>query len=127
MMPYNSFDNFLFSFPSVFIMIIFVIAVCGFIFIIIKGVKTWSFNNSQPVLDLWAKVSAKRTNVSSSMHYHDGINDHMSSTTYYVTFEVESGDRMEFVVSGHEYGFLVEGDTGKLTFQGSRYKGFVRE
>lgn len=29
-------------------------------------------------------------------------------TTYYVTFEVESRDRMELHVSGQEYGLLVE-------------------
>ena len=28
---------------------------------------------------------------------------------------------MEFSVSGREYGLLVEGDTGRLTFQGTRY------
>ena len=50
-----------------------------------------------------------------------------SSTYYYVTFEVESGDRLEYQVSGEEYGLLVEGDQGKLTFQGTRYKGFVRK
>jgi hypothetical protein len=44
----------------------------------------------------------------------------------YVTFEVESGDRMEFHVAGHEYGMLIEGDTGNLTFQGTRYLGFDR-
>ena len=49
-----------------------------------------------------------------------------SSTWYYVTFEVESGDRMEFSVDGREYAMLAEGDTGKLTFQGTRYLSFVR-
>jgi hypothetical protein len=39
---------------------------------------------------------------------------------------VESGDRMEFVVPSREYGMLVEGDMGRLTFQGSRYKSFQR-
>lgn len=48
------------------------------------------------------------------------------STSYYATFQVESGDRMELHVSGAEYGMLAEGDTGKLTFQGTRYLGFVR-
>ena len=48
-----------------------------------------------------------------------------TSTRYYVTFQVESGDRMEFSVSGREYGLLVEGDTGRLTFQGTRYLGFT--
>ena len=47
-------------------------------------------------------------------------------TTYYVTFQVESGDRMELRLSGTEYGQLAEGDTGKLSFQGTRYLGFER-
>ena len=46
--------------------------------------------------------------------------------TYYVTFQVESGDRMELTVSGSDYGMLVEGDIGKLSFQGTRYLGFQR-
>ena len=44
-----------------------------------------------------------------------------------MAFEVESGDRMEFAVQGQEYGLLIEGDYGKLTFQGTRYMGFVRD
>jgi hypothetical protein len=43
-----------------------------------------------------------------------------------VTFEVESGDRMELHISAQEYGLLAEGDMGKLTFQGTRYHGFER-
>ena len=49
-----------------------------------------------------------------------------SSTVYYATFQVESGDRMELRMSGREYGLLAEGDRGKLTFQGTRYRGFER-
>lgn len=49
-----------------------------------------------------------------------------TSTSYYITFEVESGDRMELYVSSDEYGLLVIGDYGKLTFQGTRYLGFER-
>ena len=74
-----------------------------------------------------ATVVSKRTNV--SHHHHHGT-DHMAhhstSTSYYVTFQVESGDRMELHMAGHEYGMLVEGDRGKLTFQGTRYLGFER-
>lgn len=43
-----------------------------------------------------------------------------------MTFEVASGDRIEFQTMGTEFGLLVEHDTGKLTFQGTRYLGFVR-
>ena len=46
----------------------------------------------------------------------------MTTTRYYVTFQVESGDRMEFSVSGR-YGLLV--DTGRLTFQGT-HLGFTQ-
>ena len=74
-----------------------------------------------------ATVVAKRTNV--SRHHHNEANGHhhsSTSTTYYVTFQVESGDRMELRMTGQEYGMLVEGDEGRLTFQGTRYLGFER-
>ena len=65
---------------------------------------------------------------------HSGYNEYQyhldpiehTFTTYYVTFQVESGDRMELTVSGPDYGMLVEGDIGKLSFQGTRYLGFER-
>ena len=50
-----------------------------------------------------------------------------AATSYYATFQVESGDRMEFEISDMEYGMLAEGDSGELTFQGTRYLNFRRE
>lgn len=96
------------------------------IFVIVKGITQWSSNNQSPRLTVAAIVATKRTNTS---HHHQGT-DHLhssSSTTYYVTFQFESGDRTEFSVNGAEYGMLAEGDTGFLTFQGTRYLGFERE
>ncbi|WP_139906215.1 DUF2500 domain-containing protein [Clostridium thermarum] len=108
----------------------------GFIFVFgmiivnaIKGAKQWNYNNSQPVLTVEARIVTKRADVSTyhhSNHNDIGHHHHHSSTTYYVTFEVQSGDRMEFRVSANEYGMLVEGDFGNLTFQGTRYLGFNR-
>ena len=74
----------------------------------------------------FAEVVTKRTDV--TRHHHGNEADfHTSSTTwYYVTFQVDSGDRMEFSVSGPEYGMLAEGDQGSLTFQGTRYLSFER-
>ena len=122
------FDSFLFTAAPIFIGICFILVFSGFIFTGIKGFKMWNYNNSQPVLTVWAKVVTKRTDVSHHSHVNHGDNTHhtSNSTYYYVTFEVESGDRMEFAVMGNDYGLLVEGDTGKLTFQGSRYKSFLR-
>lgn len=93
-----------------------------FLITFIKGIGEWNKNNHSPRLTVDATVVAKRMNVS---HHHDD-NQTSTSTSYYITFQVESGDRMEFHVSSNEYGLLVEGDNGKLTFQGTRYLGFER-
>ncbi|WP_231516874.1 DUF2500 domain-containing protein [Sporolactobacillus terrae] len=47
-----------------------------------------------------------------------GGNERPVITHYYATVEVESGDRIEFEVSGLEYGML--------DFQGTRYLGYQR-
>ena len=101
-----------------FIGLIFFIIFSVFILAIIQGLKTWNYNNQQPKLNIVAKVVTKRAEHSRS--------DDSSSTWYYATFEVESGDRIEMDISGKEYGLLAEGDVGELTFQGSRYLGFKR-
>ena len=49
-----------------------------------------------------------------------------TSTTYFITFEFESEDRLEFRVSDKEFGMLAEGDKGTLTFQGTRHIDFIR-
>ena len=117
---------------EIFFMVMF-IAVFGLIIVnIVSGVGEWNKNNHSPRLTVEATVVSKRLEV--SHHQHGNAGDETgahgytttSSTAYYVTFQVESGDRMEFHVNGSEYGMLVEGDRGKLNFQGSIYLGFVR-
>ena len=99
---------------------------------VISGIKTWNRNNNSPRLTVIANVVSKRMDVSHHQHHNAGDATgahgyHTTSTTrYFVTFEVESGDRMELHVSGAEYGMLVEGDTGRLSFQGTRYLSFER-
>ena len=96
-----------------------------FIATFIKIFREWNQNNHSPRLTVPATIVAKRTNI--SRHRHGGATGHLhTSTTYYVTFQVESGDRMELLVPGQEYGLLVEGDRGNLTFQGTRYLSFQR-
>lgn len=118
---FNMFSIFNMLFPIVFLTIFGII-----IFTIIRGIKEWSSNNKQPVITVVAEIVAKRGHTSRSSNGH-GSNIHSStSTSYYATFEVESGDRIEFHTSAKEFGMLAEGDIGKLTFQGSRYHGFER-
>lgn len=98
-----------------------------FIVTAVKGVGEWNKNNNSPRITVPATIVAKRTNVSRHRHGGaEGHHHHHNSTSYYVTFQFESGDRMELHVAGTEYGMLVEGDSGKLSFQGTRYLGFER-
>ena len=76
--------------------LVFVLVFGMILFTIIKGILQWNKNNHSPRLSVEATVVSK------------------------------SGDRIEMHVSGMEYGMLVEGDYGKLTFQGTRYLDFVR-
>ena len=127
MMPYE-FD---YLFTIMFVLIFAIIAVT-FIVILVRGVTEWNNNNHSPKLSVEATCVAKRTNTT---HHDEPVAGdisgahgytHSSNTTYYAAFEVESGDRMEFRISGPQYGKLREGDTGTLSFQGTRFLSFDR-
>ena len=111
--------------------LIFLFVIGIFLITIIRGISMWNKNNNSPRLTVDAKVVTKRTNTTHHNHGNisnvNGMHTTTSSTSYYATFQVNSGDRMEFKISESEYGVLVEGDSGKLSFQGSRYLNFKRE
>ena len=119
-MFYSGFD----AFFSILFPLVFLVVLGMMLFTLVGNLRTWGKNNASPRLTVPATVVAKRMNV--SRHHTDKAMAH-TFTTYYVTFQVESGDRMELEVGGSDYGMLVEGDTGKLSFQGTRYLGFERK
>ena len=127
-MFYTGFD----AFFSILFPLVFLVVLGMILFTVVSNLRTWGKNNASPRLTVPATVVAKRTNV--SRHHTFFFFDmscsecytSTSATTYYVTFQVESGDRMEFEVDGSDYGLLVQGDIGKLSFQGTRYLGFER-
>lgn len=112
-----------FEFFEIIFFAMFALILLVFIFVFIKGFSEWHKNNNSPRLTVDATVVSKRTN--HSISNSGTMHTHTTSTSYYATFQVESGDRMEFNV-GREYGMLVEGDIGRLTFQGTRYISFER-
>ena len=109
-----------FSIMRIMVPVIFVLVFGIIIVTMVRGVGEWNKNNQSPKLTVPVTVVAKRSDV------HRGIETMHTFTSYYVTFQVESGDRIEFLVSGTEYGMLAEGDSGELTFQGTRYLNFQR-
>ena len=126
--PLGGMDDMMFNVVPI-IVIIGIVFIFGLIIIhLLQGAKQWKRNNESPVLTVDAVVVTKRTEVN-NYHHNAGVDNmnHMSSsTTYYATFEVAGGDRLEFKIRNTEYGMLVEKDMGKLTFQGTRYLGFER-
>lgn len=109
-----------FNFATIFISVIFIIVFGTFAFAIINGLRQWAKNNAAPVLTVPAKIVTKRTNT------RGGSGNSSAQTSYYVTFEVQSGDRLELKLNGREYGLLADGDFGLLTFQGTRFQTFER-
>ena len=97
-----------------------------FVLILVKIIGQWHKNNQSPRLTVPAVVVAKRGHTT---HHHDAgdIHHSHSSTTYYATFQFESGDRLELHIPSSQFGYLVEGDRGELTFQGTRFLGFERK
>ena len=116
MYGFHSMDLVFSIFPILFL-IVFVLVVGIILVAVIKGASQWHRNNQSPVLTVEAQVVAKRGDVTRHRHGDHGVH---TSTTYYATFQVESGDRMELLIPREEYGMLVEGDQGSLTFQGTR-------
>lgn len=112
----------LFSIAFAAILIVFILSA-------IRGLMEWNHNNHSPRLTVPATVISKRINVTHHQHTaagNTGAVHTSTSTSYYVTFQVDSGDRMELCVKGSEYGMLAEGDVGQLSFQGTRYLSFER-
>lgn len=97
------------------------------IYTLIQNIAEWDKNNKSPKLTVDAKIVDKRSHTTHHHHNHNGHHHTTRSTSYYVTFEVQSGDRMELRVPMDEYGLLVEGDAGMLSFQGTRYLNFERK
>ena len=84
---------------------------------LVKNSRQERKNDASPRLTSEATVVTKRTHV---------WGDH-AHTTYFATFQFESGDRLELKIPRDRFGYLVEGDNGKLHFQGTRFLDFERK
>ena len=108
--------NFIFSLFPIFSALIFILVAVIIMTTLVQNSRKKRQNDNSPRLTSEATVVTKRTHV---------WGDH-SRTDYYVTFQFESGDRLELEIPHNQFGYLVEGDKGKLTFQGTRFLEFNR-
>ncbi|KRQ86199.1 hypothetical protein ABG79_02040 [Caloramator mitchellensis] len=104
-----------------------VIIITMFVITMIINVKNYIKNSSSPILSEKVRVVSKRFDVRHTHHAASENTTHVtSSTTYYITFENEAGQRFELRVGPSDYGLIVEGDEGIVTYQGEWFKRFER-
>lgn len=96
-------------------------AVVGILWIAVDSLVNAAREEKKPLVEQRATVIAKRQEVSG------GVGSSGVNTSYYATFELEAGDRMELPIQGTDYGLMVEGDTGTLSSKGNNFKGFQRQ
>lgn len=91
-----------------------------FFAVLAKNIAQWFKNENAPRLTVPAKI----VDMQRKTHHHHSSGHHHHTHSYHVTFEVESGDRMELRVTRVQYDTLYIGAQGRVSFQGTRYLGF---
>lgn len=107
--------------------LVFVLVIGLFIYAVVQAIARKQKNDASPRLTVLARVISRRQEVTHhARNMNDGVYHTSSTTRYFVTFQVESGDRMELELDGSDFGMLAEGDEGRLSFQGTRFLEFQR-
>lgn len=107
--------------------LVFVLVIGLFIYAVVQAIARKQKNDASPRLTVLARVVSRRQEVTHhARNMNDGVYHTSSTTRYFVTFQVESGDRLELQLDGSDFGMLAEGDEGRLSFQGTRFLEFQR-
>ncbi|MFO0877794.1 MAG: DUF2500 domain-containing protein [Gemmataceae bacterium] len=85
--------------------------------------RSWLRRRRQ-LVTVEARLVTKRTSTTGLLSARAG---NQVYTYYFATFEMHNGERREFPLRDQDFGLLVEGDEGTLTFQGTRWHGFERK
>ncbi len=104
------------------LMLIFAVAFIIVVSFIFKKISRWQSNNHCEKVTVDATVVSLRSKIDYQnngelYHPHD-------PSRYYVTFKFESGEKKEYQVTDSVYFSFIEGENGKLTYQGTRFISF---
>ncbi|CAM4481884.1 DUF2500 domain-containing protein [Paenibacillus tarimensis] len=119
--PLSGFVDMLLGLPWYYhILFIFVMSLTGGIclFLVIRWLLNVLHDRMRAERVMVCSVVAKRTSA------ERGITGR--KVKHYITFEFRDKTRKELCVDQGQFGEVIEGDKGKLTYQGSRYKAFTR-
>ena len=83
----------------------------------------WLKNRRSPLIMTQAKVLDKHVQIQNIRRKRSSGPGYVKHKMYiyYVLFEIEGGDTLEFQVKKGEYMKIKKGQFGELTFQGKRY------
>ena len=93
-----------------------------------QGVRKWRVsraNDAAPIQQAGAKVVGVRTNTIADP---PDMNPKVKTNpviTRFVTFELESGQKLELPVTPEQQAQFAEGARGQLTYQGTRFLSFA--
>lgn len=105
------------------------------LYVVYKGISEWNKNNKAPKISVNVFVKGKNseTHVSSSYNpTNDQSGYSYSPTTTVITRTVtfeskETKRRFVFDIEKMQFDLIFEGDSGVLTYQGTRFIGFKRD
>ncbi len=89
---------------------------------IFNGSSKFLRNQGMPEKTVSAKLSDKRIQENQSRRF--GISAPIERETYYITFTTEDENVLIFMVTSQDFYDFEIGTKGKVSYQGSRYKGF---
>ncbi|MBP2024309.1 hypothetical protein J2Z44_004169 [Clostridium punense] len=113
---------------TIMLFFMFLIASLGFLNMMFNNFIPWSHNSSMPLVTAKAKIISKRFRTfQDNQTFGDMLPSYNYSTLYYITFQLEDGEELEFSVTAVEYEELQEGQQGKINYQGNRFLGFEVE
>ena len=101
--------------------------ICIFTFLYVKYKKKyleWKHNRKLPRLTNDVSILTKRTQIDQFQIKDKKIG--RPTTTYYVTFHLPHNEQIELRIPEKDYRFLFQGDSGRLTFQGTKFFTFER-
>lgn len=110
----------MFSAVPFLIFIVFAILTMIFVTSLVKGIGQYLKNSSIPEEHVPARLVAKR------MHNWGGHGNLAKHTSYFVTFETAEGERLEFPAGSTFWGLHAEGETGILTYRGTKFIDFEK-
>lgn len=102
-----------------------VASVCVAAYQILRSVAEWNDNNRQPVTEVAASLAAKREEAEKELAPSD--DNHFPqplAPQHFATFTLENGETLEFLIQRSEFDQLNTGESGTLSYQGTRYLGF---